>query len=135
MVGYRGIGRELLEQMDRPIDVFCAMVGTAGLAMGVSSALREAGPATRVVIFEPASTAVISGGEPGAHGALNTLADVAAAIAASTHLRLLREPDLTVLLFERVGWDEKRTREWSRVCAITRFLRMWNSRESPACAQ
>lgn len=38
LVGYRAIGYELLKQMDRPIDVFCAMVGAAGLAMGVSEA-------------------------------------------------------------------------------------------------
>lgn len=72
LVGYREIGRELLEQMDRPIDAFCAMVGTAGLAMGVSAAFAEAGTDTRIVIIEPASTAVISGGEPGAHGVEGT---------------------------------------------------------------
>lgn len=64
LVGYRAIGRELLE-LDRPIDVFCASVGTAGLSMGVASALREGGSEARIVIFEPASTPVISGGEPG----------------------------------------------------------------------
>ncbi len=67
IVGYRTIGSELLEQMDRPIDVFCAAVGTAGLAMGVSNALSDGGSDTRVVIFEPASTPVISGGEAGPH--------------------------------------------------------------------
>ena len=67
LVGYRGLGRELIAQMDRPIDVFCAAAGTAGLTMGVSSALREAGAETRVVVLEPASTAVISGGSPGSH--------------------------------------------------------------------
>ena len=72
LVGYREIGRELLAQMDRPIDVFCAMVGTAGLAMGVSGAFAEAGAETRIVIIEPASTAVISGGEPGTHGVEGT---------------------------------------------------------------
>ena len=72
LVGYREIGRELLAQMDRPIDVFCASVGTAGLAMGVSGAFAEAGAETRIVIIEPASTAVISGGEPGTHGVEGT---------------------------------------------------------------
>ncbi|HUF32902.1 MAG TPA: cysteine synthase family protein [Acidimicrobiales bacterium] len=67
LVGYAALGRELLQQLDRPIDVFCAAVGTAGLAMGVSHALDEAGSGSRVVIFEPASTPVISGGEAGAH--------------------------------------------------------------------
>jgi cysteine synthase A len=67
IIGYRTIGEELLEQMYRPIDVFCAAVGTAGLAMGVSTALKEARPATTVVIFEPASSAAISGNEPGSH--------------------------------------------------------------------
>ncbi len=72
LVGYRGIGNELLGQIDGPIDVFCAMVGTAGLAMGVSSAFASADADTRIVIFEPAATAVISGGEPGTHGVEGT---------------------------------------------------------------
>lgn len=67
LVGHRKVGEELLEQMDRPIDVFCAAVGTAGLAMGVSAAFAEGGSAARIVVFEPASTAVISGGESGTH--------------------------------------------------------------------
>ena len=67
LLGYKALGEELLAQLDRPIDVFCAAVGTAGLAMGVSKALAEAGPDTKVVVLEPASTAVISGGEPGTH--------------------------------------------------------------------
>ena len=67
LAGYRDIGHELVEQMDRPIDVFCAAVGTAGLAMGVSEALEDSGSNTRIVIFEPASSAPISGGRPGHH--------------------------------------------------------------------
>jgi cysteine synthase len=67
LVGYRGVGDELLEQLPGRMDVFCAAVGTAGLAMGVAIALREAGAATRVVIFEPASTPVITEGRSGIH--------------------------------------------------------------------
>lgn len=67
LVGYRSVGVELLEQMDRPIDAFCAAVGTGGLAMGVSNALRDGGSEARVIVFEPASTPVISGGEAGSH--------------------------------------------------------------------
>lgn len=67
LVGYRGVGDELLEQMDQPIDVFCASVGTAGLAAGVSLAMRGKSPGTRLVVFEPASSAVISTGVAGTH--------------------------------------------------------------------
>jgi cysteine synthase A len=67
LVGYRGIGDELLEQMDRPIDVFCAAVGTAGLSMGVAAALAEGGSDARIVIFEPASTPFITEGRAGTH--------------------------------------------------------------------
>ncbi len=72
LVGYRTLGEELLDQMDRPIDVFCAMVGTAGLAMGVSAALAEGGSAARIVVLEPATSAVISGGSPGPHAVEGT---------------------------------------------------------------
>lgn len=67
LVGYRAVGHELVEQVDRPIDAFCAAVGTAGLAMGVSEALVEAGSRARVVVLEPASSSPISGGRPGPH--------------------------------------------------------------------
>jgi cysteine synthase A len=66
IVGYRQVGEELIEQLER-IDVFCAAVGTAGLAMGVASALTDAGSGARVVVFEPASTPVLTRGEAGAH--------------------------------------------------------------------
>lgn len=63
-VGYRGIGSELLDQIEH-IDVFCGSVGTAGMLMGVASALKPAG--VRIVALEPATSAVLSGGEPGTH--------------------------------------------------------------------
>ena len=56
LAGYRGVGVELLTQFPDGLDAFCASVGTAGLAMGVSNAFREAGADTRVIVFEPAST-------------------------------------------------------------------------------
>ncbi|MEZ4519248.1 MAG: cysteine synthase family protein [Chloroflexota bacterium] len=65
--GYRGLGRELLEQLDQPIDVFCAAVGTAGLLMGVSAELKAANPATRIVALEPATAPFISTGRAGTH--------------------------------------------------------------------
>ena len=62
--GHRALARELLDQLPR-FDAFCGMVGTAGMLMGVSSVLRQARPETKIVALEPATTAVISGGEPG----------------------------------------------------------------------
>ena len=44
---------------------------------------------------------------------LATAREVAAAIDAAPHLHLLSAPSLSVLLFERPGWDEDAYREWS----------------------
>jgi cysteine synthase A len=65
--GYRAMGRELLEQLDRRIDAFCAYVGTAGCFVGVGRELRAALPDLLRVAVEPAESAVLSGGEPGTH--------------------------------------------------------------------
>ena len=67
VVGYRKIGKELLQQVDRRIDAFCGGVGTAGMLMGVSQELRHAYPEVRIVALEPATTAIISGGKAGSH--------------------------------------------------------------------
>jgi glutamate/tyrosine decarboxylase-like PLP-dependent enzyme len=51
-------------------------------------------------------------------GTLSTARDVADAIRVAPHLSLVLEPDLTVLLFERVGWGDARYRAWSREQAL-----------------
>ena len=44
---------------------------------------------------------------------LATAAQVAAAIRAADHLRLVCEPELSVVLFERPGWDDQAYAQWS----------------------
>src|SRR5215204_1695288 len=38
--GYRGMGREILAQLDAPPDAFCSYIGTAGCFLGVTRELR-----------------------------------------------------------------------------------------------
>ena len=65
--GYEGIGRELAEQVGKPIDVFCGGVGTAGMLMGVSRALKQRHSATRVVALEPGGSPALTAGKAGTH--------------------------------------------------------------------
>jgi len=58
--------RELLEQFER-IDAFVAGVGTGGTITGVGSVLRQAMPGVELYAVEPASSPVLSRGEPGFH--------------------------------------------------------------------
>jgi glutamate/tyrosine decarboxylase-like PLP-dependent enzyme len=44
--------------------------------------------------------------------------DVADGIASSPHLRLVQPPELSVLLFERPGWDPAQHQQWSRRAAL-----------------
>jgi cysteine synthase A len=64
--GGRAIGDELLEQVET-IDVLCAAVGTAAMLVGISQAFAAAGRRTRIVALEPASSAILTTGEAGAH--------------------------------------------------------------------
>jgi len=68
VTGYESLGEELLRQMDGEIHTFCAAVGTAGMLMGASRALRRGAPQVRIVAFEPSTSAVLSGHTPGRHG-------------------------------------------------------------------
>ena len=43
------------------------MVGTCGSLRGTATRLRELNPAVRVIAAEPSTSAVMSGGQPGAH--------------------------------------------------------------------
>jgi cysteine synthase A len=57
------LGAEIWEQTAGRVSAFCQGLGTAGSLMGVSDALRPHG--VFIQAHEPASSAAISGGEPG----------------------------------------------------------------------
>jgi cysteine synthase len=65
--GYRGMGEEILEQLDGRVDAWVAYVGTAGCFLGVGAALRERLPGVRRIAVEPAESAVLAGGAAGTH--------------------------------------------------------------------
>jgi len=67
VLGYMGIGRELLEQTGGRIDAFCGAVGTGGMLRGVARALRDAGSPARIVALEPKSSPALTEGRGGAH--------------------------------------------------------------------
>ena len=64
--GYREIGVELLAQVGS-IDVFCGAVGTAGMLVGVSRAVKAGGNRVRVVALEPAGSPILTAGRGRAH--------------------------------------------------------------------
>lgn len=49
---------------------------------------------------------------------ISTAREVAAAIRDSPHLSLVREPELSVVLFERPGWDDAAYAAWSHEAAV-----------------
>jgi cysteine synthase len=65
--GYKQLGYEIMEQLNSPVDLFCAGVGTAGMFMGVAQALRSKNEQTKLVVLEPASAPLLSKGIKGSH--------------------------------------------------------------------
>jgi cysteine synthase A len=63
----RTTGPEILDALDRRVDVFVAGVGTGGTITGVGEVLKDHNPETRVVGVEPSASAVLSGGAAGPH--------------------------------------------------------------------
>lgn len=71
--GYANIGRELAEQAG-PVDAFVGMIGSGGMLVGVSKALKEAGQATRIIGLEPSTSPFLTTGKAGAHRVEGTAA-------------------------------------------------------------
>lgn len=65
--GYQLLAEEIWEQTGGQVDAFVQSVGTGGSLRGTATKLRQHNPGLRVVAVEPAESAVLSGGEPGAH--------------------------------------------------------------------
>ena len=63
----RTTAEELWRDTDGTMDVFVAGVGTGGTLTGVGRVWKQRKPAVHIVAVEPATSPVISGGQPGPH--------------------------------------------------------------------
>ncbi|MBR6788285.1 MAG: cysteine synthase A [Clostridia bacterium] len=60
-------GKEILEQVNKPIHGFCSGIGTGGTITGIGETLKEANPDMTIWAVEPENAAILSGGSIGTH--------------------------------------------------------------------
>ena len=67
IAGYHRLGEEIWNQTGGQVAAFVHSVGTAASSRGVAEVLKRRNPTVWTAAVEPAESAVLSGGEPGAH--------------------------------------------------------------------
>ncbi|MEE2682948.1 MAG: cysteine synthase family protein [Actinomycetota bacterium] len=65
--GYVPMGQEIADQIDGPVDVFCAAVGTSGAFTGTAKGLHQTGHQPDLIALEPLQSPFLTTGEGGSH--------------------------------------------------------------------
>ena len=122
----RTTAEELLEDTDGRLDAFVSGVGTGGTITGVGRVLKErVGAGVLVVAVEPASSPVLSGGEPGP----NKIQGIGAGFVPRNYDASVVDRVVSVAYEDAVEMARRLGREEGIFCGISSGAITWAARE------